>query len=157
MDDPGLSGRAALVTGGGTGIGRPFAPARSDGRIRLCSPANRSEGQAAGRGIDPDGAEVGCVLADLKTLDGCHAAVDSYVAQFGRIDILVNNAAVTGPRSVGPFLEMDDATVTEILAVNLQGPLRCAQRAAASMEGGVIVNIGSVASYAAQPDAVAYV
>ena len=154
-----LAGRVALVTGGGTGIGlaisRRLAVSgasvavhqRTEGKARAAVDALRAEGGAA----EP-------VVADLRTLDGCREAVEACVRAFGRIDVLVNNAAVTGPAALTPILELDDERLETIVAVNLTAVLRCSQLAALSMtNGGVIVNVGSVAGYAAQPGCAAYV
>lgn len=69
----------------------------------------------------------------------------------------MNNAAVTGPAAVTPILSLDDERMEEIVAVNFLAVVRCAHLVARQMtSGGVIVNIGSVAGYAAQPDCAVY-
>ena len=78
----------------------------------------------------------------------------------GRVDILVNNAAVTGPPAVGPFLDFSDERLDTIVDVNLKAAFRCGRAAANDMATrgeGVIVNISSVGAYAAQQHATAYV
>ena len=153
-----LEGKVALVTGGGTGIGAAIS-------LRLATlgasvAVHQRTADAAGEtvaAIRAGGGAAAAVGADLRTLDACREAVDGCLGAFGRIDVLVNNAAVTGPRALTPVLELDDERLQEIVAVNLTAVIRCSQLAARSMgQGGVIVNVGSVAGYAAQPDTVAY-
>jgi NAD(P)-dependent dehydrogenase (short-subunit alcohol dehydrogenase family) len=159
MPDRPLSGRVALVTGGGTGIGRAIS-----GRLAALGAAvavhqrTAEKATAAVEAIRSDGGVAAPVVADLRTLDGCRAAVDGCLAALDRIDILVNNAAVTGPAALTPILELDDERLSDIVAVNLTGVIRCSQLAARAMaSGGVIVNVGSVAGYAAQPGCAVYV
>jgi 3-oxoacyl-[acyl-carrier protein] reductase len=153
-----LDGRVALVTGGGTGIGAAIS-------LRLAALGaavavhQRTTGKAMPTvdAIRRDGGVAEPVAADLRTLEGCRQAVEDCVGALGGLDVLVNNAAVTGPRAITPVLELDDERLQEIVAVNLTSAIRCAQLAAREMpEGGVIVNIGSVAGYAAQPGCAAY-
>lgn len=154
-----LRGRVALVTGGGTGIGRAISrrlAALGAGVAVHQRTAEKATGVV--EEIRRDGGPAEPVIADLRTLDGCREAVDGCLRALGRIDVLVNNAAVTGPAALTPILELDDERLNDIVAVNLTAAIRCAQLAARAMRpGGVIVNVGSVAGYAAQPGCAAYV
>jgi 3-oxoacyl-[acyl-carrier protein] reductase len=153
-----LEGKVALVTGGGSGIGAAIAR-----RLATLGAAVGVHGRTVERvaetveAIRADGGRAESVAADLRSLDACREAVEGCVGALGRLDVLVNNAAVTGPRAVTPVLELDDERLEEIVAVNLTAAIRCSQLAAREMdEGGVIVNVGSVAGYAAQPETIAY-
>jgi len=87
--------------------------------------------------------------------------VQTCVDQHQDIDILVNNAAITGPPGVGTLEDMGDDQMSLIVDVNLKAAYRCARYASIAMrkqsQPGVIVNIGSIASFVAAPCAAAYV
>lgn len=151
----------ALVTGGGTGIGAGItrALARRGVRVVLGQPTEKHASAAVAQ-FAADGVPVSGVGADLATADGCRRAVGVTIERHGRIDILVNNAAVTGPPAVAPFLRVTDAQLDAIVDVNLKAAFRCARLAAEDMQkrsSGVIVNISSVGAYAAQMGAAVYV
>ena len=151
-----LDGRVALVTGGGTGIGASIS-ARLAAEGALVAIGQRTVAeieQAMAAGL---GAAAGLAV-DISTREGCRTLVADVVERFGRIDILVNNAAVTGPPAVGSFAEFDDDRLDLLIDVNLKAPFRCAREALPHMAAGsVVINIASVAAYAAQVDAAAYV
>lgn len=154
-----MSGRVALVTGGGTGIGRAISVRIAElGASVAVHQRTTEKAAAAVDAIRQNGGVAEPVIADLRTLEGCSEAVDGCLGAFGRIDVLVNNAAVTGRAVLTPILVLDDERLNEIIAVNLTAVIRCSQLAASAMEtGGVIVNVGSVAGYAAQPGCAVYV
>lgn len=154
-----LSGRVALVTGGGTGIGGAISQRLA--ALGASVAVHQRTAEKATLTVDAirrDGGVAEPVVADLRTLDGCREAVDGCLGALGRVDVLVNNAAVTGPAALTPILELDDERLNDVIAVNLRAVIRCSQLAARAMTGGgVIVNIGSVAGYAAQPGGAVYV
>jgi NAD(P)-dependent dehydrogenase (short-subunit alcohol dehydrogenase family) len=97
---------------------------------------------------------VACHVADWAQ---CQALVDVTVAEFGRIDVLVNNAGIN-PAHVSPT-DMTIEFWRKVFSVNLEGPLRLAQQVAPIMRdggGGSIVNIGTMAAYAPGPGICAY-
>jgi 3-oxoacyl-[acyl-carrier protein] reductase len=160
MDDVGaLSGRVALVTGSSRGIGRSIA-------LRLA----RDGARVAIHGRDHDAVQE--VLRDLRSGDHTgvgvlgdvsrSADVDRLFAdvlgEFGRLDILVNNAAWAD--AFVPFRQMTDEIWDRVLAANARSVFLCARRASDAMiangSGGVIVNISSYGAARAQRGAVAY-
>jgi NAD(P)-dependent dehydrogenase (short-subunit alcohol dehydrogenase family) len=153
-----MTERVALVTGGGTGIGAAIS--RRLASLGASVAVHQRTAAKARAGVDAvreEGGNAASVVADLSSLTGCREAVDGCLEAFGRIDILINNAAVTGPTALTPILDLDDERLVNIVSVNLTAAIRCSQLAAREMgEGGVIVNIGSVASFAAQPGGAAY-
>ena len=92
--------------------------------------------------------------------DRCRQAVARTIETWGRIDILVNNAGVTGRPALAPFIDSSDEHLDLVIDVNLKGVFRCSREAARFMceaGNGVIVNVASVAAFAAQQHAAAYV
>ncbi|UWP78974.1 SDR family oxidoreductase [Dactylosporangium fulvum] len=154
-----LGGKVAVVTGGATGIGAAVvARLADDGADVVLGALTAAEGEAAATRLRRDGREIVPVGADLATAEGCRTLIDAAVHHKGRIDILVNNAGITGPPAVAEFTEYDDARLDAVIDVNLKAPFRCARAAVPHMApGSVIVNITSVAAYAAQVNASAYV
>lgn len=148
-----LSGRVALVTGGGTGIGRGIAGAlaAAGARVALCG-RRRSVCEAACDSLRAGGAEtlaLGCDVSDPPAVEATVAAV---VGHFGRLDILVNNAGTSG--AARDCLELDFAAWQQTLSTNLDGVFLCSQAAARQMVrqgGGKIINIASVGSFLPLP------
>ena len=101
---------------------------------------------------------VGC---DITRREQVQAMIATTVAEFGRLDVMINNAALTGQSAdVRPFLEETDEHWRRLINVNLNGAFICAQEAAFQMikqgDGGSIVTISSVAQFAAQESATPY-
>lgn len=139
-----FSGKFAIVTGGSTGIGAAITA-----RLTAAGAQVLIGQKEPGPGV---------VAADLSTADGCRALIDAAVERFGRIDMLVNNAAVAGPLAVAEFSEYNDDRLDAVIDVNLKAPFRCVRNAIPYMPpGSVVVNIASVAAFAAQVNASAYV
>jgi 3-oxoacyl-[acyl-carrier protein] reductase len=161
MANTSLEGRVALVTGGGTGIGAGIA--RSLAEAGAAVVLGQRRGELAQRHADALNAEgfraVGTHL-DVRERAQNRAAIDLALERFGRLDVLVNNAAITGTPALQLFLDGTDEHVDLILDVNLRGVIVCSQEAARVMvqqqRPGVIVNISSVGSFAGQEGATAY-
>lgn len=156
-----LAGRVAVVTGGGTGIGLAISRRlASAGAFVVVGQRTDAAAANAVKMLADDGYKAVGVGADLATAAGCHHLMSESLRLGDRIDILVNNAAVTGQPAVGPFLEFADERLDTIVDVNLKAAFRCGRAAANDMATrgeGVIVNISSVGAYAAQQNATAYV
>ena len=141
--------KVALVTGGGIGLGKAISLklAAAGSKIAvayLSSPKNANETVAK---IEAIGGQAMAVHADVSSSDDVRNMVDSVVEQFGRIDILVNNAAT---RVIVPFSDLDalkEEDWDRIIAVNLRGPFLCAKAVAPAMKrrgAGKIINVTSV-------------
>ena len=155
-----LDGKIALVTGGTQGLGaaiaRQFAHAGADGII-TCG-RNAAKGDAVARSITADcGCPVHFIQVDLADLDDCRAVIAAGDAEFGRLDVLVNAAAITDR---GTILDTSEALFDDIFAVNFRAPFFLMQDAAKVMIRdaieGAIVNIGSMSAMAGQPFISAY-
>src|SRR5688572_22253589 len=155
MPDPlDLSGKVAIVTGGCRGVGRGittrFLDAGAD--VVICCRHEPDEPPSAG------GRTAAFVEADVRDADQIDRVVGFTTEQFGRLDVLVNNAGGSPPA--------DSATAspkfsTAIITLNLISPLLFAQRANAVMQeqeedGGVIINISSVSGIRPSPGTAAY-
>lgn len=154
-----MEGKVALVTGGGTGIGAAITARLADlgARVLIIQRTAQEAEEAVARLAAP-GRELRGHGADLATADGPRAAVAACRAAFGdRIDVLVNNAALTGPTAINPLERFDDHQLDTLIDLNVKAPFRCMREAAPLMgEGGVIVSVSSVAARAAQELATAY-
>lgn len=157
----GLRGRVALVTGGGTGIGAAITTRLADaGAIVVLGQQTLAEADEAVDRLSGAGRRISGAAGDLATAAGCHDLIATVLDRHGRIDILVNNAGVTGPPATGEFLDFSDSQLDTVIDVNLKAAFRCSRDAARDMArrgSGVIVNIASVAAWAAQVRASAYV
>jgi NAD(P)-dependent dehydrogenase (short-subunit alcohol dehydrogenase family) len=140
--DYGLAGKVVVVTGAAGAIGRALVAALL-----------AQEAKVVGVDIDAAGfrrlpAETGFLLveADVSTVEGTEAYVAAAVARFGRVDGLVNNAGIIGPRV--PLLDLDPADFDRIMAANarsvLLGQQHAMRRMIAQGGGGSIVNIASI-------------
>jgi 3-oxoacyl-[acyl-carrier protein] reductase len=145
-----LEGRAAIVTGGGTGVGRATALALA---ARGCHVAvnysrSREEAERTAEEARALGVRTLAVQADVAEDAACVALVERAVTEFGRLDVLVNNAGTTSfvpPTDLAGVREED---WHRILDVNLKGPFQCVRAARDALErsgGGEIVNVSSVA------------
>lgn len=152
-----------VVTGGARGIGRGIVEWFADRGHRVVvsqrTDADALAGANAIRDADPRRLVDG-IGADLATADGCRSLIERVLERYGRIDVFVNNAAITGPPALVRFPEMDDEHLDLIVDVNLKAVMRCsravAQHLIARGAPGVIVVVSSVAAYAAQDAAAAY-
>jgi dihydroanticapsin dehydrogenase len=152
----GLSGKVAIVSGGAQGIGRATVErlAEEDVAVTIAD-VNADEGRVTVAKLEAAGRPARFVLADVSDEDQVRAAVDATLERFGRIDFLVNCAAVFIMRGV-------EATVEEwrrVMDVNIMGQALCVKHVVPHMTavgGGAIVNIASISGHVAQPKYVTY-
>jgi 3-oxoacyl-[acyl-carrier protein] reductase len=144
-----LNGKVAIVTGAGRNIGRAIALALADGgaSIMINARSNRVEADAVAREIEAGGGKALVHIGDVADAADVQAMADVAIKQFGRIDILVNNAAL---RREKPFAEMSYAEWREIMEVTLDGAFHCAKACLAALREsgtGVIINIGGLSAH----------
>jgi len=141
---PPLRGQVALITGGGRGIGAATAEAlaRKGAQVIVAS-RTPTELTATVARIQADGLDAAALTLDVADEAAVDAAFARIAAEQGRLDILVNNAAIL---LGGPFAEMAMADWDRLLAINLRGAVLCARQAFRLMRerGGAIVNVSSL-------------
>jgi gluconate 5-dehydrogenase len=148
-----LTGKTAIVTGGGSGIGRHMAQALAEGgaNVVLCARKVERCEQAAAE-IAELGVRALALRCDVREPDDVHAVVERTRDELGRIDVLVNNA---GTAWGAPPEEMPLQGWQKVIDVNLTGVFLFAQAAGRAMiadgRGGKIVNIASVAGLGGAP------
>ena len=144
-----LSGKAAIVTGASSGLGRHFATTLARAGARVALMARRAERLAAAcREIEGfDGRAVPIVL-DVATGASIREAVAAAETELGPIAVLVNNAGIAVTK---PVLEVADEDWEQVMEVNLRGAWRMAQEVARHMvrlgHGGSIINIASITAF----------
>jgi NAD(P)-dependent dehydrogenase (short-subunit alcohol dehydrogenase family) len=156
MNSPERTRRVAVVTGAGSGIGREVARQMlADGyRVVL---AGRREAQL--KETAEGHADALVVPCDVTRPDDVERLFDAARRQWGRVDVLFNNAGVFGPAAAVDEISLADWNAT--LAVNLTGSMLCAAAAVRTMktqepQGGRIINNGSISAHAPRPRTVAY-
>ncbi len=144
-----LTGRVAIVTGASQNIGRAIAEALAAAGAAVVVNAKRSAEAAAAtvQAIEQAGGRAFAHMADVTDPQAVKAMVDATLARYGRLDILVNNAAA---REEAPFEQLRFEDWRRILSVILDGAFLCAQACAPHMRkagGGSIVNIGGLTAH----------
>lgn len=142
-----LAGKVAIVTGGSRGIGRSIAIGLAEAGANVAIAARKPESLEEAIGaVEATGQRGLAVPTNVRALDSLQALVDQTKAEFGRVDILVNNAA-TNP-VFGPVDNVDERAWDVVMNTNMKSPffLSLAGRDAirAHGEGGSIVNVSSV-------------
>ena len=146
---PELEGRVALVTGAGRNIGRAIALdlAEAGAAVVVNTRASRDAAEAVVREIEARGGRALLALADVTDPAAVRAMIDAAAARFGRLDILVNNAALRPER---PFDEMPLAEFRSVVSIILEGAFLCAQLALPHLrrsDQAAIVNIGGMTGH----------
>ena len=147
--DPELNGRVAIVTGGARNIGRAISLELAAGGAAVMVNANtsRADAEQTVSMIRAAGGRAALHLADVTDPAGVSAMAEAAVKAFGRLDVLVNNAAV---RAETPFTQMTLEEWRRVLATVLDGAFLCAQACLPHMVragGGSIVNIGGLTAH----------
>lgn len=151
-----LSGRVALITGGSIGLGRQMAEglAEMGADVALCA-RKKERCEEAAHELGKLGVRTAALACDVKDPESVQSAVNATLAQFGRIDILINNAGISWG---APVEQMSLADWNKVLETNLTGTFLCSQavgKAMARQSGGKIINVASIAGLrGASPDTV---
>ncbi len=140
-----LDGFAALITGADSGIGRAVAVlfAREGADVAVAYHSSTDDAQETQRCVEAEGQRCLLLKGDVKDRAWCDKAVAQTVAAFGRLDVLVNNAAFQ--EHAQTLEDLDDRRIHETLDTNIGGYLRMARAALPHLKAGAsIINTGSV-------------
>lgn len=160
MTFPVLQDKVAIVTGAAMGMGEATARlfAAAGAKVVLVD-FNEEKGRAVADDIASSGSETHFVKADISDSAQVEAMVAAAVERFGRLDVAVNNAALTPDDK--PVAEFDEAYWDRLMSVDLKGTALCMKyeirQLLAQGDGGSIVNISSVSGFRPQPNNIAYV
>jgi NAD(P)-dependent dehydrogenase (short-subunit alcohol dehydrogenase family) len=151
-----MKGRVAIITGAGQGLGRAFAHGfAAQGAVPVIAEINEDKGRAVA--AETGGLYVRTDVSDPASVDAmARAVLDAY----GRIDVLVNNAAIFSTLEMRPFEEILLDEWERVLRVNLTGPFLCARAVASAMRKagwGRIINIASAAVSLGRPNYLHYI
>jgi NAD(P)-dependent dehydrogenase (short-subunit alcohol dehydrogenase family) len=154
-----LNSKVVIVTGGATGIGLATANVLANlGARVVIAQKDAALGQDAAERLKL--AHVKLVELDIRDHIAVQRFVDSIIQELGTIDVLVNNASVTGRPALAPFVDSKSDFIDRIVDTNLKGTVYCSQAVARSMitgkNGGVIIHVSSVGAYSAQENASIY-
>jgi len=137
--------RTAIVTGASRNLGRAFAHmlARQgiDVLVHFNAPSSQADAEETARLVRAEGAEAELAQADLTDRAAAASLIDTAVARFGQLDVLINSAGVIVKK---PFAEISDAEFDHSFAVNARAPFILMRGAASHMqEGGSIINVAT--------------
>lgn len=147
MDFFSLKGKVAVVTGGNTGLGQGYVSAFAKAGADLFVITYDENWEETRQLVEKEGSKIAFIRADLTDNVQLRAAVDACVKEYGRIDVLVNNA---GTIRRAPLLEYKDEDWKAVIDINLNSVYHLSQEVAklmAKQGGGKIINIASMLSF----------
>ncbi|HTM09992.1 MAG TPA: 3-oxoacyl-ACP reductase family protein [Verrucomicrobiae bacterium] len=156
-----LKDKIAIVTGGGVGIGRAYclALAREGAKV-VAADIQDGEAKRVAEEIKQQGGEAIAVPVDVTSEEKTRAMADAALARYGRIDILVNNAALYSAIKKKPFMEIEVEEWDRVMAVNVKGLFLCMQAVYPAMKRqgkGKVINISSGTALGGTPFYLHYV
>jgi NAD(P)-dependent dehydrogenase (short-subunit alcohol dehydrogenase family) len=147
----------AIVTGGATNIGRAITERLLAEGARVV--VGQPDVAIAAPLVERFGDRVIALPVDVADADQCRAFVDAAAGALGGVDVLINNAAITGAAALTPLDGLTAEAFEQMVKVNLGGPIFCSQAATRHLResgGGVIVHVSSVNAFKPQPGALVY-
>ena len=154
-----LRNKVAIVTGAARGLGRAYAEAMAGegAAIFACDVNDCSETVSA---ITDAGGRAVSAITDIGSMESCQSMADQALAEFGKIDTLVNNAALYGGLKGGRFEALDEAQWDAVMNINIKGLWQSCKAVVGPMRengGGSIINIASLAAVFGMPYGLDYV
>ncbi len=153
-----LEGKKAIITGGDSGIGRAVALAfaREGADVAIAYLSEHEDAQETKRVVEAAGRGALTLPGDISDEAVCRSLVEQTVQRFGRIDILVNNAAFQG-KAVEKFEELDAQRVEHTFKTNIIAMFHLVRHALPHMQpGGAIINVASIQAYQPSPQLLPY-
>lgn len=156
-----LTGMSAIVTGGAKGIGRHYSMALADEGAQVMV-ADIADGSAVAKEIVAKHGQGAAesVMFDVSDEKAVKSLVEKTVERFGKIDVLVNNAALFATLDYKPMTDIDGELWDKVMAINVRGPFLMAKYAVPHMKArkyGKIINIGSGTAKKGMPNLLHYV
>jgi NAD(P)-dependent dehydrogenase (short-subunit alcohol dehydrogenase family) len=153
-----LTGQVAIVTGGGRNIGEEIAKLFvSEGAKVAIFDMDKARGDKVAGDLVKDGGEAAAFVVDVSKTADVERGVAEVAKRFGRIDILVNNVAISDNKTI---LECSEEDWDRVMNVTLKGPFLMGKYVAKQMiaqgSGGKMVNIASTSAFRGRPRAIAY-
>src|SRR5699024_2662070 len=160
MTYPVLEDKVAIVTGAAMGMGEATARLFAEAKAKVViADFNEEKGQEVAESIKKDGGDAAFVKVDVSNSEQVQHMVKFAVDTYGKLDIGVNNAALTPDDK--PAAEFDEDYWDRLMAVDLKGAALCMKYELQQMlkqgNGGSIINISSVSGFRPQPNNIAYV
>ncbi len=158
---PDLRNTVAIITGGGTGVGRATSLSLAKLGCHVVVNYSRSKDDAEQTAADArsHGVNALAIQANVAKDGDCRAMVDQTVAQLGRLDILINNAGTTRFIDAADLEAVDDDAWSDVMNVNVKGAFQCVRAAKQPMldaGGGHVINISSVAAFRGKGSSIPY-
>ncbi len=154
-----LEGKVAIVTGAARGLGQAYAQAMAgEGAAVLACDVKPCDDTVAAI-TEAGGGAVGAIT-DVSSMSSCEAMVDQALAAFGRVDVLVNNAALYSGLKGARFEQLEESQWDAVMNINVKGVWQCSKAVVGAMReggGGSIINISSLAAVFGLPYGLDYV
>ena len=158
---PSLRDRVVIITGGGQGLGRAYAHQfAAQGAIPVIAEINEENGARVVREIEQQGGRALAVRTDVSDETSARGMAQAALGTFGRIDCLINNAAVFSRITIAPFWELPVEEWEMAMRVNINGAFFCSRAVVPAMQEarwGRIVNVASTTVPTGRPNYLHYI